>query len=479
VSSRVRRKTIWVSVATLGGLSAVLAFLFGLNGLAAPIGVVAGIRYVAPGGTCDGQSPCYERVQAAVDDADEGDVIKVAAGHYTDLSVRGGITQVVYISKSVTVRGGYTLTNWVTPDPDANVTTLDARNRGRVLVISGVITPTIEGLHVTRGNATGLGGGGVSFATYDVGGGVYIVRAAAIISNCVIGHNTSSSVRPGLGGGVYLYASSATLSGNTVQGNLASTTERGEGGGVFLSGSPATLKGNTIQGNAASTMGLGIGGGIALYTSAAVLMGNAVISNTATNDPVASGYGGGLSAGQASDFLALNNVIAGNYANTHGSGVYIWNMSGGRPLSSRLLHTTIADNQGSGDGVYVYGAHVTLAFSNTIIAGQGVGIAGSSGVVTLAGTLWHGNGLDTGGDIVISSSVDVFGGPVFLNRVAFDYHVGPGSAAIDAGMDAGVYTDIDGDRRPLDGNGNGVAAMDLGADEAYWRSWVNLPIVHK
>jgi uncharacterized repeat protein (TIGR01451 family) len=41
-----------------------------------------------------------------------------------------------------------------------------------------------------------------------------------------------------------------------------------------------------------------------------------------------------------------------------------------------------------------------------------------------------------------------------------NYHIGPGSAAIDAGVDAGVDHDIDGDPRPL---GNGY---DLGADEA-------------
>jgi hypothetical protein len=40
-----------------------------------------------------------------------------------------------------------------------------------------------------------------------------------------------------------------------------------------------------------------------------------------------------------------------------------------------------------------------------------------------------------------------------------DYHIGPGSAAIDAGVDAGVTTDIDGEARPFG------AGYDLGADE--------------
>jgi hypothetical protein len=81
-----------------------------------------------------------------------GDEILVAAGTYTGVNVCprndfitiGVVTQVVYISKTVTTRGGYTTTNWTTPYPITQPTTLDAQGQGRVLYITGDISPTIE-----------------------------------------------------------------------------------------------------------------------------------------------------------------------------------------------------------------------------------------------------------------------------------------------------------------------------------------------
>jgi hypothetical protein len=46
------------------------------------------------------------------------------------------------------------------------------------------------------------------------------------------------------------------------------------------------------------------------------------------------------------------------------------------------------------------------------------------------------------------------------------FHIRFGSPAVDAGLNAGAPTvDIDGDPRPLDGNEDGVAVVDMGADE--------------
>lgn len=107
----------------------------------------------------------YSTIQAAVEVAVTGDVIKVAQGTYSDMHHIPALdtdiftaTQMVAITKSITLQGGYSTTDWETPDPQANPTILDASGLGRVMVISGTITPTISGFQITNGDASGLGG---------------------------------------------------------------------------------------------------------------------------------------------------------------------------------------------------------------------------------------------------------------------------------------------------------------------------------
>jgi hypothetical protein len=303
------------------------------------------------------------------------------------------------------------------------------------------------------------------------GGGLYLEHSSATLRDNFIHSNIGSTSELGFGGGLFLIYSPAVLQSNVVERNMASVAKPATCGGLFIADSSATLLENVIIHNIASATDEGWGGGLCILDSAATLQANVIVSNTATLSPTATGLGGGLYVHESGSFTLTNNLVAGNHANTEGSGLWLEGTSD-NPISGCLLHTTIADNAasgGSGQGIHV-GPYTTLALTNTILAGHSaVGItATANSTVTLEGTLWHDNTADTGGaGTILTGTVNVYGDPAFT----WNYHLGPDSAAIDAGVDAGVTVDIDGHPRPLD------LGYDIGADEYMPMEYIFLPLV--
>ena len=89
----------------------------------------------------------------------------MAQGVYTNVTVREynltypqTVTQAMFIDKSLTVRGGYTTTDWVTAQPLTYPTVIDPQGSGRGGLITipafhTSITVTLEGLSITNGYA--------------------------------------------------------------------------------------------------------------------------------------------------------------------------------------------------------------------------------------------------------------------------------------------------------------------------------------
>jgi hypothetical protein len=516
------RKTLLVALALGLGLTLAVHLLLDVesSARAAPVAEL----HVCPTGCA------YSSIQAAVDDADAGDVIKVAQGTYTDIHQRSGVTQVVYFDQSVTVRGGYTTTNGFADPPDsvAYPTVLDAQDQGRVVFVSSGVTVTLEGLRLTGGNASGMGGGPGPLY-YDSGGGFYADQATTTISDCIIVSNRSVGAGGGYvkggtfnlhhsiitgnvaitysSGGLFLFSlSSGTLNWNTIisnsaasggglyiayglsntllsQNSIVSNTATNNGGGVFMN-SGAALRDNELAYNTAENSGGALyivsrapiiafnrivhneasnwyAGGIYVGPGEALFQSNTILSNTAESG------GGGMLLSDSQARLE-NNIVARNRigSGSHdGAGIFIWE---GAP---HLVHTTLAENVGGdGSGVYIQdktGTPATPFLTNTIVVSHTVGIRVRAGsTATMEATLW-GNITDTIGLVI--SSTNVTGDPAFIDSSEWDYHIGLTSVAKGAGVDAGVYEDIDGEPRPL---GN---SQDIGADEFWLHSY--LPLV--
>jgi parallel beta-helix repeat protein len=355
-------------------------------------------RYVAVTGndtsnTCTNSGNPCRTLQHAVDVAEAGDSILIATGVYTSVQDRpvppgyleppasGLVVQVVYITKTLTLRGGYNSAFSEPPDPLANPTTLDAQSEGRDILIAGLINSTIEGLRLTGGDATGLGGG-LGSGAYG-GGGVYIISATVTLQDNQVFENYAWD-----GGGIFLYNSTATLSENEVYSN----TNRAFGGGVMLYRCNTTLSANTLHHNTA-TNNLGSGGGVCVDQGAAALSDNIIYSNTVQSN------GGGIFVNNSHNITLVNNTILSNTTKAgYGGGIDI-RQSGHAMLSG---NTVIANHAYSrGGGLYMYQGYDTLIgntiLSNTVESGGGVYLVGRAVTMTantvLSNTAWMGGGV--------------------------------------------------------------------------------------
>jgi len=159
------------------------------------------------------------------------------------------------------------------------------------------------------------------------------------------------------------------------------------------------------------------------------------------------GNGAGLAVRGSPFFTVANNFIGESITSSielSGTG------------SGYVYHNTLVGGTDMARGV---GVHIlsplTLTFYNNIVVSHTAGLTAPGGVHLDAGyTLLWGNE-----DNTPFGNAPIIAPPRFVNPDGEDYHLSPGSPAIDAGAEVGIRDDIDGHPRPL-----GVAP-DVGADE--------------
>jgi hypothetical protein len=181
----------------------------------------------------------------------------------------------------------------------------------------------------------------------------------------------------------------------------------------------------------------------------------------------------GLYLSNVSPFTVTNNIIAANRSTSVVFRSPAVRVSGG---GGQFLHNIVARNENA-SGLQV-DSSANVNFTNTILVSHTLGITVEAGsAAALEGTLWGSgswaNDVDwNGAGTIVTGTVNIWGNPTFADPGSGNYHIWLGSAAVDAGVNAGVTEDIDGDPRPVD------AGYDIGADELRLR-YIYLPLVVK
>jgi len=241
----------------------------------------------------------------------------------------------------------------------------------------------------------------------------------SILENCTL---TGNSAR-GFGGGTY----GGTLDHCTIRSCQASTM----GGAAWRS----ILNHCTLIGNSAPECG-----GAADCT----LNGCILSSNRSIFIYGYGGYGGGAA------FSTLNNcLLAGNSADVRGGGASSCVMN-----NCTLSSNSVSLSQGFGGGAEGSTLYNCIVYYNS--APLGPNYDSASTLNYCCTTPLPSNGMGN-----ISNE------PAFIDPVSGDFHLSLNSSCIDSGSDLSSFitTDLDERVRPLDGNGDGVSAFDIGAFE--------------
>ena len=321
-----------------------------------------------------------------------------------------------------------------------------ATDGGGILNISGTVS--LDGAAIWLNTADRNGGGILNR------GGTTIIDGGAVVLNTADQN----------GGGVYNSLGTVAVNDNWVWLNRALN---GAGGGLYSDGAGQNvdITGCSFLWNSAPA---GDGGAISAHRTDLSVDRSYFTENSSDGEGSAIHITGAGSPSEPTSevvncFILDNETtlvkpLAPTGPAPSGSSLYV------AGTSAKVTHNTIARSVQASYGVYA-GAGSTVTLTNNIISNFATGIGRAPGGAAAASyTLYDSNALNHEGGVV--STDVVLGVPHFVG--GGNYHLTGASDAINAGVDAGVTVDVDGDPRPM------VGGYDVGADEYGWPMFLPL-----